>query len=306
MRTSLFISFSMHFAVVAAAFITLPEVQKLEVKKTESIPVEILTLSEFSKLTAKADDEKAEEKPEPEPEKKTEPKPEPEKKEVKVAPPQPPKPPEPKVEIPPLPKPPEPKAEVTPPTPKPPEPKAEKPPEPEKKTAEAKRPLKSVPIPRVRPKLAQIKPKKESTFDSQKIAALLNKLPDDKPVAASKPAGEKKKPSPAKTKSRFDGRDEIVSASEKDLLRQRISGCWNTPVGVTDAEKLIVKVRIFLKRDGTLMRPPEIMNSASGIAADSAIRAIRRCGPYDMLPQKKYNVWREVVLNFDPREMFGG
>ena len=73
-----------------------------------------------------------------------------------------------------------------------------------------------------------------------------------------------------------------------------------------DAEKLLVKVKIRLKRDGTLSRPPQIVSSISQAAADSAVRAIRRCAPYDMFPPKKYNTWREIVLNFDPSQMFGG
>jgi hypothetical protein len=75
---------------------------------------------------------------------------------------------------------------------------------------------------------------------------------------------------------------------------------------VIDAEKLLVKVEIRLKRDGSLSRPPQIVSSVSQAAADSALRAIRRCGPYDMFPPKKYNTWREIVLTFDPSQMFGG
>ncbi len=287
MRTSLIISFLMHFAVVAASFIVLPDAEKFKVKKTESIPVEILTISEFSKLTAKTEEKKEEKKPKPKPKKKVKPKPKPEKKQAKVVPPPLPKPPEPKVETPPPPK----------------LKKVEKPPEPEKKKVEAKKPPKPVPVPRVRPKFAQIKPKTESKFNSQKIAALLNKLPDEKPETST---DAPKKPNIKKTKSRFSGKDATISASEKDLLRRRIGQCWSTPVGVKDAEKLVVTIKFFLKRDGTLERPPEVLSSTSDIAADSALRAIRRCGPYDMLPAKKYNAWREVVLNFDPREMFGG
>ncbi len=294
MRLSLIISFSMHLAVVAAAFIVLPQAERFKVKKTEPIPVEILTISQFSKLTAKSDDKKEQEKPKPEakkpePQKKAKPKPVPKKKKVKVVPPKPPapKPPEPKVETPPPPK----------------LKKVEKAPEPEKKKTKPKPAPKSVPVPRVRPKFAQIKPKKKSKFNSRKIAALLNKLPEDQPDTSTSPT---EKSRTTKNKSRFNGRDATISASEKDLLRQKIGKCWSTPVGVKDAEKLIVKIKIRLKRDGTLARPPQILNSNSVIAADSAVRAIRRCGPYDMFSPKKYYTWREIVLNFDPSEMFGG
>jgi len=289
MRISLIISSFLHVAVVAAAFFVLPETEKFEVKKSEAIQAETISESQFAKLTEKPDEKKPEKKPKqkPEPEKKIEPK----KKEVKKAPPPPPPPP-PEPEAPPEPKPPEQK----PPEPAPPEPKVEAPPlpkpsepkkEPEKKKAEVKPVPKTVPIPRVRPKFA----KKKRKFNPQKLSALLDKLPEDKAEESS---------------PQFSGRSATISASDKDLMRRRIGECWSPPTGLKDAEKLLVKVKIRLKRDGTLSRPPQIMSSISQAAADSAVRAIRRCVPYDMFPSKKYNTWREIVLNFDPSQMFGG
>jgi len=287
MRIFLIISSTLHVAVVAAAFLVLPEAKKFEVKKTEAIQAETISEAQFAKLTEKPDEKKAEEKPKPKPEKKVEPK----KKVVKKAPPPPPPPPpEPEVEAPPEPKPPEPK----PPEPAPPEPKVEAPPlpkppepkkEPEKKKAEVKPVPKSVPIPRVRPKFA----KKKRKFNPQKMAALLDKLPEDKAE---------------ETAPQFSGRSATISASDRDLMRQKVGRCWNTPVGAEGADKFFVKIKIRLKRDGSLARPPQVLNSNSDIALDSAMRAIRRCVPYDMFPPKKYNTWRDIVLSFDPSGMF--
>jgi len=287
MRTSLIISFSMHIAVIAAGFIVLPDAEKFKVKDV-SIPVELVFASDETKLTAKPDEKKIEKpKPKPKEKPKKKPPPKPVKKQTKVEPPPLPKPPEPKVEAPPAPK----------------LKKVAKPPEPEKKKVETKKPPKSVPVPRIRPRFAQNKPKTESKFNSQKIAALLNKLPEDKPDTDT-PAP--KKPNTKKTKSRFSGNDDRVSASKKDLMRQQIGGCWNTNVGMKDAEKQLVKIKIHLKRDGSLQRIPEVLSYTSDIAADRAVRAIRRCAPYEMFSQKNYNAWNEVVLNFDSSEMFGG
>ncbi len=311
MRTSLTISFAMHSAIVVAAFVGLPAAKEFKVAKTQSIDVDIVKVSELNKLQAKSEDKKEPEKPEPKlkPEKKPEPelKPEKKKKEAKIAPPPPPPPP-------PAPKPPEP-AVKTPPPPKlekveiKPEAKPEPKLEAEKKKVKPELARKPVPIPRRRPKIAQIKPKKDRKFNPNKIAALLNKLPEDDKSGASKPQKTKKKSTARKTKSKFSGKDATISADEKEFLRRQIGNCWNTPVGVKNAENLVVKIKIRLKRDGTLERPPEILSPLSSatyrVAADSAVRAIRRCGPYQ-LPAKKFNVWREIVLNFDPREMFGG
>jgi colicin import membrane protein len=41
------------------------------------------------------------------------------------------------------------------------------------------------------------------------------------------------------------------------------------------------------------------------VAAESALRAVRRCQPYTM-PAAKYDIWRDVEVTFDPRDMFGG
>ena len=34
-----------------------------------------------------------------------------------------------------------------------------------------------------------------------------------------------------------------------------------------------------------------------------AIRAAQACEPYS-LPPAKYEIWKDIVLNFDPRDMF--
>jgi len=38
-------------------------------------------------------------------------------------------------------------------------------------------------------------------------------------------------------------------------------------------------------------------------AVDAARRAIYTCAPYK-LPADKYNVWRDITVDFDPRKMF--
>jgi outer membrane biosynthesis protein TonB len=43
-------------------------------------------------------------------------------------------------------------------------------------------------------------------------------------------------------------------------------------------------------------------NPAFQAAAESAVRAVRRCAPYS-LPFEKYAAWQNVIVNFDPREM---
>jgi colicin import membrane protein len=39
---------------------------------------------------------------------------------------------------------------------------------------------------------------------------------------------------------------------------------------------------------------------------DSAVRAVFQAQPYDMLSLTTYDQWKEIDINFDPREVFGG
>ena len=100
-----------------------------------------------------------------------------------------------------------------------------------------------------------------------------------------------------------------LSQSELDALRAQIQACWNPPVGVADAKGLVVTVRLMLKHDGSLAADPAVTNRSSNtlfqVAAESALRAIRRCAPY-RLPIAKYEVWKDVEVDFDPRDMFRG
>jgi hypothetical protein len=38
----------------------------------------------------------------------------------------------------------------------------------------------------------------------------------------------------------------------------------------------------------------------------SAIRALRKCQPYNMLPPDKYKDWKTLDLSFTPHDMAGG
>src|SRR5262249_16633258 len=104
------------------------------------------------------------------------------------------------------------------------------------------------------------------------------------------------------------GQAPALTQSEIDALRAQIQACWNPPAGTADAKELIVRVKILLNQDGWLAAEPVLMNRGSGafqIAAESALRAVRRCAPYK-LPIAKYEVWKDVEVTFDPRDMFRG
>jgi hypothetical protein len=103
----------------------------------------------------------------------------------------------------------------------------------------------------------------------------------------------------------------VATATLEGAIRQMVEACWNVPAGAKDAEDLLVRLRIRLRPDGSLARPPEFLDRGRmsdpfyRVAAESAARAVRQCAPYD-LPPDQYELWRDLTFNFDPKEMLDG
>ena len=171
--------------------------------------------------------------------------------------------------------------------------KKPEPKKPEPKKAEAKPPM----PPR---KPAPPTPK----FDPNQVAALLDKR-DATRVAA---AGNNLNNAPSLGLS--NGRAAQLSMSELDALRARLGQLWSIPAGATDPQELVVQIRIMLKPDGTLAAPPMVLTSGKSplfvAARDSAIRAVLRGQPYDMLKPEHYEQWKDIEITFDPRDMIRG
>jgi outer membrane biosynthesis protein TonB len=147
-------------------------------------------------------------------------------------------------------------------------------------------------------------PKPQPKFDAHRIAALLDKRDPQRHSVT----GDTLSHTPSLGTS--TGRAASLSQSEIDALRARIQQCWNPPAGLADARDLIVVVRIRFNQDGSLSAEPTLSNSVSHptfqIAAESALRAVRRCAPYSFMPIAKYDIWKDVEVTFDPRDMFRG
>jgi colicin import membrane protein len=139
-------------------------------------------------------------------------------------------------------------------------------------------------------------------FNPDQIAALLDRREPNQQRAAPEVATQ------SALGTRI-GNSATLSQSEIDALRAQIQACWNPPVGAENAQDLVVRVRVQFRTDGTLSAEPALMNRGSSpyfqVAAESAMRAVRRCQPYT-LPAAKYDIWRDVEVTFDPRDMFGG
>ena len=278
----------------------------------ETLPVDLVTASEFSRITNGVKDAVKTEVSKPLAEKVAETKtveeqaPRVDNKEVKAAREAEPQPP------PPTPTPTEAKpveqkqAEAKPAEAKPTEQKqAEAKPDPiaEKLKEEAKKP---------EPKKAEAKtpmpPKKPAPpapkFDAKKVEALLDKRESTRMAAA----GDNLNATPSVGMPKASA--ESMSMSELDALRARLAKLWAIPAGAKDPSELTVQVRIRLNPDGTLNGPPMVMTSGNtplfAAARDSAIRAVFRGQPYDMLRPEHYEQWKDIEITFDPRDMVRG
>jgi outer membrane biosynthesis protein TonB len=196
------------------------------------------------------------------------------------------------------------------PAPKPPAP-AESKPEPKRdliaeaikkddaKKPEPKRAEPKVPTP---PKKATTAP--QPMFDPRQLQALLDKR-DPQRLAATGDA--------IHTGVSLGAPSTIgaqLSQSELDALRARLGQLWNPPAGASNPDELVVLVRIQLGPDGKLTAPPMVLtrgNSALYMAArDGAVRAIFRGQPFDMLKPEHYDQWKDIEITFDPRDMIRG
>lgn len=281
MSRSTVISAALHAAILFFALVAFPAA-KMERVPLIAIPVDLATPSELTRIKAGSKDAKDEA---PLAGKPKERKPE-AVKEAK-------KPSEQAAEL----------ASAAEPKPEP-KPKTEPPKETPKQAAKKPDPKLAKPKQASAPK-KPAPPAKKRDFDTDRIAALLNKIPD----AANAPAPVvPSDETPSKVRGQSNGTEATMSVNEIDALRARIAQCWSVPPGGLGAEQIVVKLRLQLNEDGTLLGYPSVANSGSSpffqAAADSAVRAVYQCQPY-ALPSEKYALWRDMILNFDPRQMYG-
>ena len=268
LRRSVIASGLLHVAVIAAASVAWPMSFNVADETPPVVPVDLVTVADVTNVAPAMPDPP---KPDPKPEEQPPPQP--------VAAPPPPQ-----------------EVEVAPEPDKPPVPK----PAPDRDQVAA-------PAHPARPRL---KPPKETPqkFDVDSVLAMLDKStpqPKPTPVPAAKPA---------EVPVRGIGAQDAFTVDLKDALLSQMRQCWNVPVGAPEPEKLIVQVRVYLTPDGGLARPPQLepgtRTAAAGnpymrSAAEAALRAVNVCEPYKHLPPEKYEVWREIVMTFDPSKMIG-
>jgi hypothetical protein len=147
---------------------------------------------------------------------------------------------------------------------------------------------------------------KKEMFDPDNIAALIDKSKEETAEMINK----KDKVTQDQVKS-FQNTG--LSLSEEDALKAQIFGCWSIPLGLPYNQNLLVRIKLELKPDGSVIKS-EILDHARmnkpgqgfyKVLAESALRAVKLCQPL-RVPSTGYERWKELQLNFDAREMLEG
>ncbi len=317
MRYPVLASILFHAAIVAVGFVGLPALRSPPPTPEIPIVVELVDLGPITNLPTARELKKEEPKPAP----------------PKVAEtPEPPPPPPPKAKAPPPPPPPpvpareEVAAVPPPPKPKPApkkEPKPEPKPEPKK---EVKKPEPKTPV-----RLAKAKPRRKPPPPDPFAGVLKTVERLKKQPPPEKKEEKKKAKTPEKKKDDFQQQiakalsrrptahnpNRRISISERDALisaiRDQVTKCWSLPAGAKGAEDMIIEIKVAVNQDGRV-RTANIANSGRMYSdpfyramAESALRAVLnpRCSPFKV-PIDRYEVWKDLTLVFNPKEMFGG
>ena len=159
----------------------------------------------------------------------------------------------------------------------------------------------------VKPEIRQASEfEKKEIVDTNEIAALIDKAKEEEAV-------KQKKTDKITQSSQKNSFASGLTLSQEDALRAQIFGCWSVPLGLPYDEDLLVRIKLQLKQDGTIMKSEILdhqrMNRPGQqfykVLAESALRAVRLCQPLKV-PPTGYDKWKNLQLNFNPTEMLKG
>lgn len=277
MRDALIISVIFHFVIVTLGIAGLPLLSRNKNTELRVIPIEMVKIGDVTKLKAQEKKPEPVIKDKPKPKKKT---------------------PERRVEMPPEP----PKMASNTPLPD-----MKSKPKPKKVTTEKPTNLANKRTSRLTPK------SKPRRFNPGKLSALLDKREKTQPsiteLLKDKEYGKQK------IISNIDLQQQIISIGDAITKHIDDNRCYKTPAGAKGAAELRVTIHMRLNPNGKLIGSPKVMDGGRmnlpgqeffRTAAESALRAVRKCAPYDFLPKDQYELWRDMEINFNPEFLLNG
>jgi outer membrane biosynthesis protein TonB len=142
---------------------------------------------------------------------------------------------------------------------------------------------------------------KESDFNADDVAALLNK---QQPSGG----GAKRSSDTAALGGKTNTGGSKLSQTEMDALRGLIQKNWQIIPGMADAAEVTVRVVMKLDRDGSIIGRPDVQATGGSegtrrALSGGAYRAVMRSAPFTNLPAEKYDTWSEVIVNFNPSDL---
>jgi TolA protein len=143
---------------------------------------------------------------------------------------------------------------------------------------------------------------KDSDFNSNEIAELLNKV-DNQAGGARRNKNAK-----AKGAETTNSTAQKLSQSEMDALRGMIEKNWSIMPGQVSDSSVVITVTFELDENGMLVGTPEATgtggeDSSRRALEGGAVRAVVKSQPFDNLPKDKYDTWKVVKVNFYPSDM---
>ena len=139
---------------------------------------------------------------------------------------------------------------------------------------------------------------KKDIFDPSDIAALIDK---SKTESAETNKKLDKITQDQDKEMDFGG----LTLSEEDALKAQIFGCWSIPLGLPFNEDLLVRIKLQLEPDGSIIKT-EILDHARmnrpgqgfyKVLAESALRAIKLCQPL-RVPSTGYEKMERYAAKF--------
>ncbi len=119
------------------------------------------------------------------------------------------------------------------------------------------------------------------------------------PVSAPAPATPEPEPPRRMTASQ--------EASLDAWMIKTYLACWKPAAQPADADPYVARVRLKFKPDGSLLKPPKLVNPPSDPAqkpqAKSVLQAVKACDPLPMPAQYRsfYEQWKTKTIHFDPQ-----
>jgi colicin import membrane protein len=119
------------------------------------------------------------------------------------------------------------------------------------------------------------------------------------PFSAAPPGSPETVPPPRMTASQ--------EASLDAWIIKTYLACWKQAGQPGDANRYVARVRLKFKPDGSLLRPPKLVNPPSDPTqkpqAKSVLQAVKACDPLPVPAEYRsfYEQWKTKTILFDPR-----